>query len=140
MHCEALGLPRLRVHRHPSLRYLSAALYDRFNELQSVEDLDEAISLCREAFAVPHSSRPDTLSALTRYLRTRYDINQSIEDLEESIACSRELVVKHYLEGHKCRDQTMGKLQSLLQLRFEATGKQGDLDDWIGKLDEESET
>ena len=49
------------------------------------EDLDEAISLRREALEVPHPSRPDTLSALARYLQTRYRKNQSIGDLEEAI-------------------------------------------------------
>ena len=134
MHRTALNLcPPPRLSSNNFLKDLSAALYDRFDEVGSIEDLDEAISLRRRVLEIRHLSRPDTLSTLVRYLQTRYHRNQSIGDLEEAISFSRELVAEHYLEGHKDRDRTLGELGLLLQLRFEATGNQGDLDE-IEKL------
>ncbi|RXW14903.1 hypothetical protein EST38_g10955 [Candolleomyces aberdarensis] len=130
MHREALSLrPHAHRLRHDSLNNLSIALYNRFDELGSIEDLDEAISLRREALEVPHPSRDNTLLALAQYLETRYHKAGSIVDLEEAISFLRELVVEHYLEGHDYRGWALKELRSLLQLRFEATGNQGDLEE-----------
>jgi tetratricopeptide (TPR) repeat protein len=127
MHREALSLcPHIHVYRPSSLKNLSAALCDRFNKLGSVMDLDEAISLRREALEVPHTSRPDTLSTLSEYLQIRYHRNLLIGDLDEAISLSRELVVEHYREGHKNHRSASEKLQSLLEMRFAATGRWGD--------------
>ncbi|RXW19568.1 hypothetical protein EST38_g6296 [Candolleomyces aberdarensis] len=134
---EAVSLQRealnLRPHPHPD-RHLSlrSALYKFFKEAGSVENLDEAISLRREALsyrlALPYPL-PFTLRGLVESLGCRYDKSGSLADLDEAIGYARELVVEHYLEGHERRETALDKLQSLLKLRFEATGDRDDLEE-----------
>ncbi|RXW19565.1 hypothetical protein EST38_g6295 [Candolleomyces aberdarensis] len=133
LHREALSLlPHSHPYRPCSLGDLGSALYMRFKEAGSVENLDEAISLRREALSyrlAPPYFLPSTLRGLIESLGCRYGKSRSPADLDEAIGYARELVVEHYLEGHKRRDLALEKLQSLLRLRFEATGNQDDLEE-----------
>ncbi|KAJ2929785.1 hypothetical protein H1R20_g7289, partial [Candolleomyces eurysporus] len=140
VHREALNLkPHPHPDRHLSLYYLGLAFYSHFMETGSIGNFDEAVSLSREALAhnldTP-SSRPDTLVWLITYLIPRYAETQSTGDLDDAIMYTHELVVKHFLQGHERRGWALDNLRSQLQLRFNATGNQDNLDA-ISELEEE---
>ncbi|RXW21857.1 hypothetical protein EST38_g4006 [Candolleomyces aberdarensis] len=139
---EALSLrPHPHSRRPWALDFLGAALCQIFSLTGSIENLDEAISLRREALncrAPPPFSVPMSLEQLIRCLEDRYGLSSVIGDLDEAITYARELAFEHDLEA-KDRDQALEKLQFLLQQRFDATGKQEDLDE-IEKLREGEET
>ncbi|KAJ2929788.1 hypothetical protein H1R20_g7287, partial [Candolleomyces eurysporus] len=140
VHREALDLrPNPHPDRHRSLYYLGLAFYSHFMKTGSIGHFDEAVSLSREALThdldIP-SSRSNTLVWLIAYLIPRYTKTQSTGDLDDAIMYTHELVVEHFLEGHERRGWALDNLRSQLQLRFDATGKQDDLDE-ILKLEEE---
>jgi tetratricopeptide (TPR) repeat protein len=139
MHREALSLrPHPHPDRHHSLGLLGNALDSLFKHTRRVADIEEAISMHREALSLrphPHPDRPKSLNNLGDAIKQLFEHRrkaaspQSPTDLDEAIACTRKLLVEHYIEGHDRRDSTQRKLQSLLQLRAEMTGNQGDLDE-----------
>jgi hypothetical protein len=98
MHREALSLC---PHPHP----------DRFMSLSNLGDAIRSLST--------HSRQVASLGC-------RDDESQWPADLDEAIACTRELLVEHFIEGHKYRDSTLNKLQSLLQVRSKLTGNPRD--------------
>ncbi|RXW23674.1 hypothetical protein EST38_g2149 [Candolleomyces aberdarensis] len=133
LHREALDLrPYPHPDRHLSLNNLGAALYIRYEKTQSIEDIDETISLMRECLGyLPAFSihRQGALTNLSVFLRSLYEKKRSLDDLEEAITYSRELVAEYYPIGHEDHKQALVELGIQLQLHFEATGNQDDLDE-----------
>jgi tetratricopeptide (TPR) repeat protein len=134
LHREALDLrPHPHPDRHLSLNNLGAALYTRYEKTpQALQDLDEAVSLMRECLAcLPDFGihRRGALVNISVALRSLYEQKRSLKDLEEAISCSRELVTEYYPIGFEERKQGLVELANQLQLRFEVTGNQDDLDE-----------
>jgi tetratricopeptide (TPR) repeat protein len=146
MHREALILrPHPHPYRHYCLNNLGIVLASCFEHSRHIADIKEAISMHREALSLrprPHPDRHrslhilgDAIKSLSTHSRqvaslgSRDDESQPPADLDEAVACTRELLVEHYIEGHKYHDSTLDKLQTLLQLRFQVTGNQADLDE-----------
>lgn len=73
---------------------------------------------------------------LIEYFECRYDKVRSTADLDNAIRYSRGLVNEYYVPGHDRRDSALGKLESLLQRRYDAAGKPIDL---ISGNDDEDE-
>ncbi|RXW18552.1 hypothetical protein EST38_g7303 [Candolleomyces aberdarensis] len=139
-HREALDLrPHPHPNRHRSLYYLGLAFYSHFMETGSTRHFDEAVSLSREALThhlpIP-SSRSNALVWLVAYLIPQYVKTQFTDDLDEAITYTHELFDEHFIEGHERRGWVLENLRSQLQLRFNVTGNQDDLDE-ILKLEEE---
>ena len=83
MHRESLPFrPTLHPDRFASLKCLAYALWDRFGETGSMTDLEEAVSLLREALSLTSSaaSRLLVLRDLAGILETRFKENGSQSD------------------------------------------------------------
>jgi tetratricopeptide (TPR) repeat protein len=93
-------------------------------------DLEEAISLYREALELrpsPHPHRSDTLYNFALSLDDMYEVTLVLSDLQEAIICREELLELHYAVGHKDRPETLRGLANLLQMRFDAIRQEEDL-------------
>jgi tetratricopeptide (TPR) repeat protein len=131
LHREALELrPSPHPNRSGSLNDLGNALLDRHERTCTMADLEEAISLHREALELrpsPHHYRSESLHNLPLSLHKMYKVTHVLLDLQEAITCRDELLDLHYAVGHKCRPETLRGLADLLQMRFDAMGKEEDL-------------
>jgi tetratricopeptide (TPR) repeat protein len=131
MHREALELhPYPHPDRPDSLNNLGDALLECYRCTGVMVDLEEAISLCREALELrpaPHPDRSYTLYHLAESLQDMYAVTHVLPDLQEAIICREELLELHYAVGHKDRPRTLRGLADLLQMRFDAMGKEEDL-------------
>ncbi|KAJ2930991.1 hypothetical protein H1R20_g6131, partial [Candolleomyces eurysporus] len=135
---------RLRPAPHPdrsaSLNNLGAALLDRYLRAGSTPDLEQAISIFREALGLRASSHPlrsVPLGNLVISLQNMYKKNRALPHLQEAILYSGELLESHYPVGHENRAEWLGRLTSLLEMRFDATGREEDFAD-IARLKEEA--
>jgi tetratricopeptide (TPR) repeat protein len=93
-------------------------------------DLEEAISLYREALELrpsPHPRRPDSLYNLALSLEEMYKVTRVLLDLQEAITCHEELLELHCPAGHKDRPETLRGLAGLLQMRSDAMGQEEDI-------------
>ncbi|KAI6108200.1 hypothetical protein F5141DRAFT_102763 [Pisolithus sp. B1] len=80
--------------RGVALYNLAWALYDRYLEEDEINDLNEAITLHREALELrpvenEHYHRSSSLSELGLCLSCRYDKLEVVDDLEEAISLRR---------------------------------------------------
>ena len=76
-----------------ALNNLSGRLYTRYNHLEAMEDLDEAIVLVREALDLRPQGHPDramSLNSLAIHLSSRYNQLRVMKDLDEAIVLDRE--------------------------------------------------
>jgi tetratricopeptide (TPR) repeat protein len=138
------ALLRLRPAPHPnrsiSLNNLGNVLLYRYNCTANVGDIGEATSLFREAVALrpsPHPGRSVPLSNLALSLQVMFKESHALPNLEEAIIHCRELVGSRYYIGHRERVEWLSLLASLLQMRFDKTGQEEDLQD-IASLKEEA--
>lgn len=77
----------------------------RFGQSARIEDLEEAISLNREAVTLcplGHPDRSTSLNNLASDLGTLFDQSGRMEDLEETISLDREALTRRPL-GHPYR-------------------------------------
>ncbi|KAJ7719928.1 CHAT domain-containing protein [Mycena metata] len=116
-----------------SLNDLATALGSRFEVLQSMPDLDEAISLCKEAVllcASTHHNRPLYQENLTNTLRARYRLRENPEDLHATIDQQRILVCL-LPAGDTRRPPVLIRLGDDLSLKFATSNELEDLDNAI---------
>ncbi|KAJ6566904.1 CHAT domain-containing protein [Mycena capillaripes] len=112
---------------------LATALQHRFHLCSEPGDLDEAITLHREALCVrapPHQDRRTSLSNLSYALRARFRLHGELNDLDEAIPLYRELL-ELQLESNPAREVTFDSLGTALLIRFDQRGDPGDLDEAI---------
>ena len=124
------------------LSCLGAALGARFDYMQQLADLDEAVTLLRKAVAITpaghlttegHLDRAETLSNLGSALRTRSDRTGQPADLDEAVTCLREAVAIVDNLGYPAlspdmRSNQAGMLSNLanaLRARSDRTGLAG---------------
>ena len=115
------------------LNNLASALWTRFEQGGQNSDLDEAISLHRQAlelFLPPHPNRSDSLNNLASVLWTRFEQGGQKSDLDEAISLYRQ-GLKLRLPPHPLRSSSLNNLAIALWTRFEQGGQQGDLDEAI---------
>jgi hypothetical protein len=93
-------------------------------------DLEEAISLYREALELrpcPRPVRSNLLNNLSISLHYMYKVTHVLSDLQEARTRREELLELYYTVGHKNRPGTLRGLADLLQMHFDVMGKEEDL-------------
>ena len=119
--------------RAESLIRIAAALHTRFKQRGTSDDLDEAISLDREALLLwpaPHPHRSVSLNSLAHALQTRFEQRGASNDLDEAISLHREAFLLQPAPRSYC-SPSLNNLASALQIRFEQWGASNDLDEAI---------
>jgi tetratricopeptide (TPR) repeat protein len=119
--------------RSGSLNNLANALRTRFKQRGASNDLDEAISLHREALLLlpaPHLDRSVPLNNLANALQTRFEQRGASNDLDEAISFHREALLLRPAP-HPDRSTSLNNLAAALQTRFEQRGASNDLDEAI---------
>ncbi|KAJ2927371.1 hypothetical protein H1R20_g9725, partial [Candolleomyces eurysporus] len=135
---EAISLNRVALELLPSshperwllLNNFGHTLLDRYWQMGTIADLEEGISLHREALELRpslHPERSDSHSSLFSSLLALYKETHALPHLQEAITHCEELLDSYYPVGHKDRVKTLNDLVSLLEIHFEATGRQEDL-------------
>ncbi|PPQ92057.1 hypothetical protein CVT25_007488, partial [Psilocybe cyanescens] len=125
----------LRPAPHPdrsiSLDNLALALGTRFNQHGKQGDLDEAISLHRQAVELqpaPHPDRSMSLNNLAHAVQTQFNQRGERNDLDEAISLHRQ-ALKLRLPPHPKRSTSLNDLANALWAQFNQGGKQHDLDE-----------
>ena len=94
-------------------------------------DLDEAISLHRQALELRPSPHPDQSSSLNNLafaLLTRFEQRGQQSDLDEAISLHRQ-ALKLQAPPHPNRSSSLNNLANALSIRFEQGGQQTDLNE-----------
>ncbi|KAI6024607.1 hypothetical protein BKA83DRAFT_424790 [Pisolithus microcarpus] len=109
--------------RDVALYNLADALYERYENEEEIDDLNEAITLHRDALELrpvenEEGHRSDSLISLTHCLYRRYRKLGAVDDLEEAIAFGREALALRP-PGHRDRDVSLNNLGVSLWTRFE---------------------
>jgi len=116
-----------------SLNDLANALQTRFEQRGASNDLDEAISLHREALLLRPASHPDhsmSLNNLANALQTRFQQRGASNDLDGAISLHREALLLRPVP-HPDRFSSLNNLANVLQTCFEQRGASNDLDEAI---------
>jgi hypothetical protein len=106
------------------------AAFGRFELIGHSADLDEAITVGRDAVAATpadHLNRPMYLSNLSLALRVRFESTGQLTDLEEAITVGGEAVAATPLD-HTYRPGRLSDLGAALRALFKRTGQSADLD------------
>ncbi|KAI6157664.1 hypothetical protein BKA82DRAFT_228027 [Pisolithus tinctorius] len=108
--------------RFDALTDLADALYNRFKQEGEIEDLNEAITLLREALELPPigndaDDRSLSLNNLAVCLSNRYENQGAIDDLEEAITLGR-AALELCPPGHPDRCVSLHNLACDLRTRF----------------------
>jgi hypothetical protein len=112
------------------LNNLAFALWTQFKQGGQQSDLDEAISLQRQALELPHPNQSNSLNNLASALWTRFEQEGQQSDLDEAISLQRQ-ALELQLPPHPNRSNSLNNLASALWTRFKQGGQQSDLDEAI---------
>ena len=119
-----LGRPVLMVS-------LADLLYRRFKQRSAISDLDEALSLERNALELRpqgHPVRALSLATVAAYLYARFMELGTLSDLDEAIVLERNSL-ELWPQGHPDRTRSLTNLASSLYSRFGQLGTLSDLDE-----------
>ncbi|KAF8501303.1 CHAT domain-containing protein [Gautieria morchelliformis] len=119
--------------RTRSFTGIASALVTRFEQSGRHEDLEEAISLHREALELrpaPHPLRSDSLNNIANALSTRFEQSGRHEDLEEAISLHRE-ALGLLPAPHPLRSNSLNNVATALKTRFGRFGRREDLEEAI---------
>ncbi|KAG2131924.1 CHAT domain-containing protein [Suillus cothurnatus] len=114
--------------RHDALYWLAEVVEARFKQCGSIDDIDEAIQLHREAVSLcpeGHADYDTYLNNLALSLVSRFRHQGKPNDLDEAISLYEE-VLRLCPVGHKHRDFSLVNLGGALITRFNT---RGDIDD-----------
>ena len=109
---------------------IALAFKERFDRTTSIDDIDRAISLNREALKFTSTGSPDyafLLSNLSVALQSRFEQYGSISDLDQSIATAEQAVAS-ITDDSPEYPGLLNNLGNVLQGRYEQTGSLDDLD------------
>ena len=127
------GIAELPEENAVALHNLGCALKTRYRHAGGQRiDLDEAISLYRQAlklFPPMHPNRSDLLTNLANALENRFEQGGQQTDLDEAISFHRQAL--NLRISHPNRSDSLNSLASLLWTKFEQKGQQTDLDEAI---------
>ena len=131
---EALVLcPPSHPTRSTALSRLASHLWNCYEQLGGIDDLNTAIDLDRDALALHppgHPNRPASLSKLTLHLSARYKQLGRIDDLNEPIDLDRDALVLRP-PGHSDRCMSLNNLANRLWRRYKQLGAVDDLNEAI---------
>ena len=119
--------------RSVSLVGLSIHLSDRYDQLGTIKDLEEAIVLGREALHLNPRGYPDrsmSLNNLAARLYIRHNGLGAMEDLDEGFVLSREALDLRP-QGHPDRSESLNDLAVYLTTRYFQLGAMEDLNEGI---------
>ncbi|KAI6016665.1 hypothetical protein BKA83DRAFT_14985 [Pisolithus microcarpus] len=124
--------------RYFALYNLALGLCARFKKERQINDLNEAITLHRDALELrpvenEEGDRSDSLHQLAFCLWYRYHELGAVVDLEEAIALGREALALRP-PGHPRRDSILNNLGVYLRTRFEKQAEVRDLEEAIQLL------
>jgi len=128
-----LRLPSRSPNRSDFLNKLANALDTRYSETEQLDDLDECISLHRQALVLrplPHPNRSTTLINLANAVDGRFRQTGQLADLDEAISLNRE-ALQLLLAYHFHRSMSLNNLANSLDARFSRTGELVDVEDAI---------
>lgn len=134
---EAVQVARQAMTDHPesptAQRALAEVLRLRYQRFGRPEELDESISLLREAVRSTSEpvSRSSRLSGLATALRTRYGRSADLDTLEEALAAGRQ-AVRELPEVHQDRTKLYANLMVPLLEHYKRTGDAASLEEAIG--------
>jgi CHAT domain-containing protein len=103
----------------------------QFEQRGEISDLEEALTLERNALELLPQGHPDrarSLDNLARYLHARFHQLRTLSDLEEALALQRN-VLEVLLQGHPDRAHSLGNLASSLHTRFQQLRMLSDLEE-----------
>ncbi|WJK33087.1 CHAT domain-containing protein [Solwaraspora sp. WMMA2065] len=142
---EAIALLRDAVRLDPEgdgqperLMNLAGALKGRYDDTGAAADLDEAISIGRQAFALLPPGDPDVpayLSNLGTALASRFEANFTLSDADEAVDQLRRAEAG-MIDDLSSRGTILSNLASALHARFWLTGIRADLHDAVAALTE----
>ncbi|KAL0575285.1 hypothetical protein V5O48_006686 [Marasmius crinis-equi] len=128
---RVVSLCPARHRRHaPALDQLAAAMRKRYDQTGKIEDVEEEITLHKEALQLRpegHSDRPKSLNNLAKIIRVRFEMLGRSEDLEEAIGYAREALSLALTESDE-RARALGSLGGALAMLFEHAGDMKDLE------------
>ncbi|KAF8884074.1 hypothetical protein CPB84DRAFT_1750507 [Gymnopilus junonius] len=130
---EALHLASHQDNRPVVLEELALALHARFKQQGVLSDLEEVISILREALELRPYSHPDNSLSLTNLsgaLQTRFKAQGDPKDLDEAISIHRE-ALKLWPAPHPDYHLSLNSLAAALHTRFKEQGDLNDLDEAI---------
>ncbi|KAI9571847.1 CHAT domain-containing protein [Boletus coccyginus] len=113
--------------------YWAPSRDSRFQQLGTLSDLDEAVTLQRNALelcAQGHAGRPFLLGTLAISLHSRFEQLGSLSDLDEAVALNRNSSELRP-QGHPHRVFSLGHLAGSLHSRFLYLGALSDLDEAV---------
>ncbi|KAG2012071.1 hypothetical protein CC2G_012116 [Coprinopsis cinerea AmutBmut pab1-1] len=129
------GHPR----RHEVLSHYAMALWKRFHYTGDLRDLEECITLYREAVLSlrppAYPDHPDSLDNLASFLFTRFQHKGDFCDLEECITLHRKALTL-LPPGHPARPRSLIHLATTLSARFQKKGDFRDLEGCVTVLRE----
>ncbi|KAJ7844825.1 hypothetical protein B0H13DRAFT_2286274 [Mycena leptocephala] len=129
----------LEIHAAPhsdqgvSLNNLANAIQRRFQQRGDPNDIDEAITLHREALeirAAPHPHRGSSLNNLANAVQTRFQQQGDPKDIDEAITLHRE-ALEIYTAPDTHRSASLNNLADAVKTRFEQQGDPNDIDESI---------
>ncbi|KAH8105727.1 TPR-like protein [Phellopilus nigrolimitatus] len=115
---------------------LAAAAFTRFKQTSRMDDLEQCITLYRDALELHppgHPSRSASLNKLAETVRTRFKQTGRMEDLEESIVLSRD-ALNLCPHEHPDRSTCVDNLANGLLIQFMQAGRMEDLEQSITLL------
>ncbi|KDR83220.1 hypothetical protein GALMADRAFT_874858 [Galerina marginata CBS 339.88] len=119
--------------RSASLNNLANALKARFEQQGASNDLNEAISLHREALLLQPATHPDhstSLNNLANVLHTRFEQQGTSNDLDEAISLHQDALLL-WQAPHPDRSMSLSNLAFALHTRFEQRGISNDLNEAV---------
>ncbi|KAI5982336.1 hypothetical protein EDD15DRAFT_150556 [Pisolithus albus] len=124
--------------RYVALFNLADALYERYEEELKIHDLNEAITLHRDALELrpvenEEGHRSKSLHCLTFCLYYRYRELGTVDDLNEAITLGREALAL-CPTGHPHHDRSLHNLGVFLRRKFEKQAEACDLEEAIQLL------
>jgi tetratricopeptide (TPR) repeat protein len=111
------------------LNNLGIALQRRFEQTQSIEDIDRAVQMNKKAVASTFDNHPHYASRFNNLgagLQSRFELTGEMEDLNQAIT-AKEQAVPSSPDDHPGRAMYLDNLGNLLQRRFERTRSIDDL-------------
>ncbi|KAI5988748.1 hypothetical protein EDD15DRAFT_1357945 [Pisolithus albus] len=121
--------------RYVALYNLALGLYQRYEKEHNIDELNEAITLHRDALELrpaenEKGNRSRSLNELAVCLYRRYEKLGAVDDLEETIALGREALALRP-PGHPSRYTSLHNLGSSLWTRFKKQAEVCDLEEAI---------
>ncbi|KAH6681179.1 CHAT domain-containing protein, partial [Plectosphaerella plurivora] len=120
--------------RSAGLSSLSIRLRHQYERTGAPADLEEALSVARQAVQIAPSNdvaRASCFNILGNALSCRYELTEVLADLDEAVCLARQAAVDATPESHAGRARLISNLAARLAQRYETEGSRADLEEAI---------